>query len=124
MDGDCGAGDRVDFSGLGGIQGFESADSCLDTLLLIGSFGFSGEWLCGVAGSVAGWEEGAASVEESSGDCSEGVTSSVSASTCLLSILAVRKKNSRAFCDFKYCDINQLVTRYANQSQLKKQTNK
>lgn len=48
------AGDRLDFSGLAAIQGFESADSRLDTLLLIGSFGFSGGGLCGVAGSVAG----------------------------------------------------------------------
>lgn len=42
MDGDCAAGDGLDFAGLGGIQGFDSAHSCLDTSpLLIGSFGFS-----------------------------------------------------------------------------------
>lgn len=98
VDGDCAAGDRLDFAGLGGIQEFDSADSCLDTSPpLTGSFGFSWVWLSGVAGSATGWEEGAASVEVSSGDCSNGVTSSMSASTCLLSVLAVRKKNSRVF---------------------------
>lgn len=111
MDGHWGAGDELDFSLLGGLQGSVSAESCFDKPLLIGSFVFSGEWLSGMADSVAGWEEGAPSVEESSGDCSEGLTSSVSASTCLLSILAVRKNNNKAFCDFKYYDINQLVAR-------------
>lgn len=52
-------------------------------------------WLNGVAGSATGWEEGAASVEVSSEDCSNGVTSSMSASTGLLSVLAVRKKEQQ-----------------------------
>lgn len=95
MDGDSSVGDGLDFTGLGGTQGFDSADCCLDTPLLIGSFCFSGDWLCGAAGSAACWEDGASSAEVSSG----GVTSSLSASACLLSVLAVRKKNSRACCE-------------------------
>lgn len=91
MDGDCAVGERLDFTALGGIQGFDSADCCLGTPLLIGSFCFSGQWLCGAAGSAACWEDGAASAEVSSA----GVTSSRSTSTCLLSVLAVRKKQSR-----------------------------
>lgn len=50
---------------------------------------------------MARWEEGAASVEVSSGDCFKGVTASLSASTCLLSFSAVRKKHSRAFCQYE-----------------------
>lgn len=41
MDGDCRAGVRPDFVGFGGIQGFDSADCCLDTPLFTGSFVFS-----------------------------------------------------------------------------------
>lgn len=105
MDGHWGAGDELGVSVLGGLHGSVSAESCFDNPLLIGSFVFSGEWLSGMADSVAGWEEGAPFIEESSEDCSEGPTSSVSASTCLLSILAVRKNNNKAFCDFRYYDI-------------------
>ena len=47
------------------------------------------------------WEEGIASVEESSGDCVEGVAASLSASTCSLSLLAVRKRNSRTLCEYE-----------------------
>lgn len=53
VDGVC---EDVDgFSGLGGTQGFESADSCLDTIVLIASFGFSIELVCGLSGPLEDW---------------------------------------------------------------------
>lgn len=98
--GDCVTG-GVDFAEVGGIEGFDSTGFCFDTPLLIDSFTFSWEWLCGGAGSLTGWEEGAAPVEGSSGDCFGGATVSLSAFTCSLSSLAVRKKNSMTFCQYK-----------------------
>lgn len=100
VDGDCMTGARLDFAGLGRMQGSDSADCCFDTPLLNGSFAFSWEWLCGGAGSVTEWEEGAASVEVSSGDCSEGVKASLSASISLLSCLA-EKRTIRNFVNMK-----------------------
>lgn len=67
---------------------------------------------------MAGWEEGAASVEVSSGGCFEGITASLSSSICLLSFTAVRKQNSRELCEYEelpiHCDIIQRVTKYTN----------
>lgn len=101
MVGDCATGEGLDFAGVGGTGGSDSTDFCLDTPLFIGSFAFSSESVCSGNGSVTGWEGGAASVEVSSGDCVEGVTASLSVPICSLSIVAVRKKNSRAVCEYE-----------------------
>lgn len=67
--------DGLVFTGLGNIQVFESVDSCLRRLLLMGPFDFSADLHCGMAGSVADWESGAPSGEDSSRNFVEGVTS-------------------------------------------------
>ncbi len=101
VDGDCVPGNGLDFAGLDAIKVLDSTDCCLDTPLLIGSLVFSWDWLCGGTASVVGREEGASSVEASSVDCFEGVTSSTSASTCLLLVTAVRGKIAGYFMNVR-----------------------